>query len=228
MSKNKTKKDLLEDYLYSEDFDYDVESDPVFKALKDSVTENARKTAEDLLGKYSQISGGGSVSSAAMSAATQGANRELSKLGEEIPELYELAKEMYNEKLAEKESKFRAALDYESHLAKHPNQEVFNETENVDKNEEATLPPVNNEPKPEENTEEKTYSKGDNGLTSGSLASKDTPKHQMDKNVFDMTKKLIITYLSTGQRSQADALYSKFKNSMSDSQRIEIQQIFKS
>lgn len=227
MAKSKTKKDFLEDYLYSEEFEYDIESDPVFKALKDSVKESARKSAEDILGKYSQISGGGSVSSSAISAATQGANNELERLAEEIPELYELAKEMYNDRLAEKERKFRAAMDYDSHVTRYPQSEEF---EDNSKNEEDTPigePAVDKEEALPDEPKEKDYSKGGNGLTTGSLAAKDTAKHQMDKNVFTMTKKLIETYISIGNTTEANTLYSRFKASMSEAQRLEIEKLLK-
>ncbi len=227
MAKTKTKKELLEDYLNTEDFEYDINSDPLFAALKDTVSQNAKKSAEDLLGKYSQISGGGSVSSAAMSAASRGANSELSKLGEEIPRLYELAKEIYNDKLAEKESKFRAALDYESHLAKHPNAEEFADGT---PSEDTTEPPKPDEPDkiPDEDFSASANDpSGNNGMTSGGLAANGTQKHQMDENVFTMTKKLISTYLSAGQTSRAKSLYSKFKNAMSQAQRSSIDGLFR-
>lgn len=229
MANNKSKKELLEELLNSEKEDYDINSDPVFKALKDSVKKSSATAAEDILGKYSQISGGGSVSSAAMSAASQGANKELSRLGEKIPELYALAQEMYNDKLAEKEKKFRSAMDYDAHLAKL--EQLYNSEKNEEDNTEIDgapeLPKGDAEVMPDENTEEKMLSKGKNGITTGSLAMNESGKHQMDKNVFTATKRLINTYLSAGQNAQANTLFSKFKNSMSDSQRLEIELLLK-
>ena len=107
----KNTKDYLEEYINKKDFEYDVFKDPIYLALKKSYEDNAKRTAEDLLGKYSQISGGGSVSSAAMSAASGAAAAEMSKLSGHIPELYELARQMYDDELAANQKKFQAMLD---------------------------------------------------------------------------------------------------------------------
>ena len=232
----KTKKDYLEDYINSDAFKYDLEDDPVYEALKRTYSANAKKTAEDLLGKYSQLSGLGSVSSHAISAAGQGASSELSKLNEHIPELYELAREMYDADMAEKEKKFRAYLDFEKSNEKKETASS-SKTEKEDSAEKEKpktedVPEEKEEPKEEDNespgVEHKSdkgnsYSKGDNGITTGSLAAESNSKHVMNSEVYTMTKKLVKTYMSIGLRSDAETLYSKFKNSMSASQRLEIE-----
>ena len=88
----KTTKDYLEEYLNKKDFEYDVFKDPVYLALKRSYEDNAEKTAEDLLGKYSQISGGGSVSSRAMSAAARSMSPSATR-----PAIYFLIRRMSSE-----------------------------------------------------------------------------------------------------------------------------------
>ena len=225
----KTKKDYLEDYINSDEFKYDLEEDPIYEALKRTYSENAKRTAEDLLGKYSQVSGLGSVSSHAISAAGQGANSELEKLSEQIPELYELAREMYDEDMAEKERKFKAYLEYE-----RSNEKKDTSSKDEDEKDEKDDLPVNDGTETDkegssgvdhETDTGNSYSKGENGETTGSLALQDSSKHVMNSEVYTMTKRLVKTYMSVGRQSEAQALYSKFKNSMSKSQRLEIEEL---
>ena len=229
----KTKKDYLEDYINSEAFKYDLEDDPVYEALKRTYSESAKKTAEDILGKYSQLSGLGSVSSAAISAAGQGANSELGKLREQIPELYALAREMYDEDMAEKERRYKAYLEYEKSLEKNNSVSDGGKDAAEDKGQE-NLPEKEEDKTGGENALEEnpsaldegfSHSKGENGITTGSLAAGAAPKHQMDASVYGMTKNLVRTYISVGRVGDAEKLYSKFKGSMSDSQRLEIEKL---
>lgn len=231
----KTKKDYLEDYINSDAFKYDLEDDPIFEVLKRTYSENAKRTAEDLLGKYSQVSGLGSVSSHAISAAGQGANSELGKLYEQIPELYELAREMYDADMAEKERKFKVYLDYEKSNEKKEASSSSSDakTEKEEEPKKEDIPEEKEEQKDEEESpgvdyetdKGNSYSKGDNGITTGSLATTGNSKHVMNSEVYTMTKKLVKTYMSVGRRSDAETLYSKFKNSMSASQRLEIESL---
>ena len=229
----KTKKDYLDDYINSDAFKYDLEDDPIYEVLKRTYSENAKRTAEDLLGKYSQLSGLGSVSSHAISAAGQGASSELNKLYDQIPELYELAREMYDADMAEKERKFKAYLDFEKSNEKKEvssgSSDTKVENEEEPKNEET---PETKEDPEEDSTDQNyesdkgdSYSKGDNGITTGSLAAEGNSKHVMNSEVYTMTKNLVKTYMSLGRTSDAETLYSKFKNSMSVSQRLEIERL---
>ena len=229
----KTKKDYLDDYINSDAFKYDLEDDPIYEVLKRTYSENAKRTAEDLLGKYSQLSGLGSVSSHAISAAGQGASSELNKLYDQIPELYELAREMYDADMAEKERKFKAYLDFEKSNEKKEvssgSSDTKVENEEEPKNEET---PETKEDPEEDSTDQNyesdkgdSYSKGDNGITTGSLAAEGNSKHVMNSEVYTMTKNLVKTYMSLGRTSDEETLYSKFKNSMSVSQRLEIERL---
>ena len=234
----KTKKDYLDDYINSDAFKYDLEEDPVYEVLKRTYSENAKRTAEDLLGKYSQLSGLGSVSSHAVSAAGQGASSELGKLYEQIPELYELAREMYDADMAEKERKFKAYLEFEKSNEKKESSSSSSDakTEKEEAPEKENLK-TENVPEDKEDTGEgspgvdyesdkgNSYSNGDNGITTGSLAAQSNSKHVMNSEVYTMTKKLVKTYMSIGRQGDAEALYSKFKNSMSASQRLEIERL---
>ena len=230
----KTTKDYLEEYLNKKDFEYDVFKDPVYLALKRSYEDNAEKTAEDLLGKYSQISGGGSVSSRAMSAAASGAASELSKLNDHIPELYELARQMYDDDLSDKEKRYKALLEYDKYLDAKAEKLLSQdkgsgEEEESDKVQEQPVPDDDSEGAEDTGNlptiEKDAFSKGENGIATGSLAASTSSRHVMDPAVYTMTKRLVNTYMSVGQRNEALALYSKFKNSMSQSQRLEIESI---
>lgn len=74
-------------------FEYDIESDDVYKVLKDTLSEQSRRASEDTLSNLSQLGGG--ASSYAVAAATLTANDYNQKLAEQVPKLYQLALDRY-------------------------------------------------------------------------------------------------------------------------------------
>ena len=107
---SKKRKDYLDDYLDHKDFEYDYKSDPLYQAVKKQYLMEAERSAEDVLGKYSAMSGGGTVSSAAISAASNAANAHKSKLGQVLPTLYDMAWNIYKDELENKKNKYEAML----------------------------------------------------------------------------------------------------------------------
>ncbi|MBQ3527522.1 MAG: hypothetical protein IJA52_03095 [Clostridia bacterium] len=75
-------------------FDYDPESDPVFKLSRDEAVRRGRLAMEDAIGKAAALSGGYANSYAA-SVGQQAFAGELGAINELIPELYEAAYDRY-------------------------------------------------------------------------------------------------------------------------------------
>lgn len=202
----KKRKDYLDDYLDYDEFDYDYKSDPIYQAMKKQYLAEASRTAEDVLGKYSSMSGGGTVSSAAISAASNAANLQKSKLSESLPALYDLAWEMYQGELDNKKEKYEALFKEEQLESKN---EVIEEN---DKGEEEH---AGNESYGDEKNE--NHSPNTSPLKPGGEGKK------MDDGIFDMTKKLISNLVSLGDGSRAKEIYGMYMYSMSPSQRKTIE-----
>ncbi len=234
-------KDFLDELLKDEKFKYDIENDSVYNAIRRGYIDSATRIAEDILGKYSQISGGGGVSSAAITSALGGAHKEMQGFHELVPELYDLAREMYDANVDEKIKKYEAALGYDAYLLEKEKAEAEKNKEDQEngKNEESdgnngggNNGGGNNEtPKedikyPQTDFDDNYSEIGNNGLMSGGLAMDKNPKHEMDENVYEMTRSLISAYISRGKLSDAMSVYNRFKNSMSDAQRAVIEKYF--
>lgn len=84
---------LVKKYVNREAFEYDLESDPSYQAVKATAENQARKAATDTLAEYSQYGGG--TNSYAVSAATQAGNNLRAKVTEAIPTLYQNAYDRY-------------------------------------------------------------------------------------------------------------------------------------
>lgn len=77
-------------------FSYDPETDPAYQQYKDQYTRQGKLAMEDTLGQVSARTGG-LASSYAGSAAQQSYNQYMSALGDKIPELRQLAYQMYRD-----------------------------------------------------------------------------------------------------------------------------------
>ena len=75
-------------------FSYDAESDPTFRQYKDMYTREGQRAMQNTLGQVSARTGG-LASSYALSAAQQTNNYYMQQLADKIPELRQLAYEMY-------------------------------------------------------------------------------------------------------------------------------------
>lgn len=210
----KKRKDYLDDYLDYDDFEYDYKSDPLYSAMKKQYLSEAERTAEDVLGKYSSVSGGGSVSSSAISAASAAANQQKSRLSEAIPTLYDLAWEMYKDELDSKREKYEAVLEEDKFLNSmlKSNEAVKEDEENTDN-------------KTENNSGETTLGTGGNGTSSTEPFKPSLTDKKMADGIFDMTKNLIRNLVSAGDGEKARSMYNMYKNAMSQSQRNEIEKM---
>lgn len=97
---------LLNKISNARNFEYDLESDPVYTNLRNQMRNESRRAATDVLADIQQQSGG--KSSYAATAASLAANNYNAKLTEQIPRLYELAFERYQGGLENQQE----ALDY--------------------------------------------------------------------------------------------------------------------
>ena len=91
---------LLRELAMREPFSYDYESDPLYSAYKKQYLREADRTAEDTLGYYAGMTGG-MPSTAAISAASEASNAYKSALSDKIPELTQLAYDMYLDEIAQ-------------------------------------------------------------------------------------------------------------------------------
>ena len=88
---------LLNQYLGREKFSYDAESDPLYQQYRDIYTREGNRSMNDTLA--AAAAGAGGMSSYAMTAAQQANNYYMAQLGDKIPELQQLAYEMYMDDL---------------------------------------------------------------------------------------------------------------------------------
>ncbi len=85
---------LVDKILNGEKFDYDVNSDALFANYADVYERNAKKAAEDAMGRSSAASGGYG-NSFASAAASQAYNSQMQNLNAAVPQLQELAYQQY-------------------------------------------------------------------------------------------------------------------------------------
>ena len=85
--------ELLNQILDRDNFSYDVNSDPLYQQYKNAYLREGQRAMNDTLA--SAASGAGGMNSYALSAAQQAQNYYDAQLGDKIPELYQLAYEMY-------------------------------------------------------------------------------------------------------------------------------------
>ena len=77
-----------------EPFSYDPESDPVFQSYRAAYRREGDRAARNTIGEAAALTGG-QASTAAVAAASQARDYYNSKVGDVIPELYQLAWQMY-------------------------------------------------------------------------------------------------------------------------------------
>lgn len=91
---------LLNEILNREDFSYDVMNDPLYQQYRDMYMREGDRAMRDTLAEVA--AGAGGMNTYAITAAQQANNYYNSQLNDKIPELYQLAYNMY---LNDKESK---------------------------------------------------------------------------------------------------------------------------
>lgn len=91
---------ILSEILNREDFSYNAENDPLYAQFKTMYNREGDRAIRDTLAEAAASAGG--MNSYAITAAQQANNYYASQLNDKIPELYQLAYEMY---LQDKESK---------------------------------------------------------------------------------------------------------------------------
>lgn len=91
---------LLNEILNREDFSYDAASDPLYQQYAQMYQREGDRATSNALAEAAASAGG--MNSYAITAAQQAGNYYSSQLNDKIPELYQLAYDMY---LADKESK---------------------------------------------------------------------------------------------------------------------------
>ena len=84
---------MLNDILNREKFSYDVEADPMYQQYKTQYLREGDRSMRDTLAEAA--SGAGGMNSYAVTAAQQANDYYAAQLGDKIPELYQLAYEMY-------------------------------------------------------------------------------------------------------------------------------------
>lgn len=90
---------LLKDILNRDDFSYDVKSDPLYQQIAQTYHREGDRAMEETMAEAASYAGG--MNTFAVTAAQQAANRYAAELNDRIPELYQLAYDMY---LSDKES----------------------------------------------------------------------------------------------------------------------------
>lgn len=88
---------MINSILNREAFSYDAESDPLYQQYRDQYTRNGGRAMVDTLGQVSARTGG-LASSYAGQAAQQTYNGYMDELNNKVPELYQLAYSMYQDR----------------------------------------------------------------------------------------------------------------------------------
>ncbi len=124
--KNKRTQDDYEDMLNSEQFSYNPKKDRAFKQYEQSYTRQAEQALDDTIAKVSARTDG-MASSYAGIAGQQEYQRYMSALGDKIPQLQQMAYEMYKDAQAQKLDKVDRlmALDADAY-AKEQDAKAFN------------------------------------------------------------------------------------------------------
>lgn len=104
---------LTDKYLNRPAFSYDAESDPLYQMYKEQYTAAGKQAMEDTLGSVSARTGG-LASSYATSAAQQANNAYMDALAAKIPELQQLAYQMYQNEGATLESQINMLMALQS------------------------------------------------------------------------------------------------------------------
>ncbi len=100
------------DALADRQFSYDPATDPVYQSYRRAYTRKGRLAMEDTLGKTTALTGGYGNSYAA-AAAQQSYNGYMQALTDKIPELYDLARELYDKETAQLNARYEQYLQRE-------------------------------------------------------------------------------------------------------------------
>lgn len=103
---------LTQEILGREAFSYDPESDPTYQQYKESYTRAGKRAMQDTLGQVSARTGG-LASSYAGAASQQTYDGYMSALADKIPELRQLAYQMYQDEGAAKRADLQMLLALE-------------------------------------------------------------------------------------------------------------------
>lgn len=93
--------DLTKELLGQKPFSYDYETDPLYQQYKDSYTRAGSRAMQDTLAQISARTGG-LASSYATTASQQAYDNYMAGLNDKIPELHQLAYEMYLNDIGQK------------------------------------------------------------------------------------------------------------------------------
>lgn len=86
--------DMLDKIINREAFSYNAEEDPLYQQYKEMYTREGNRAMQDTLGQVSARTGG-LASSYATSAAQQMNQQYMQQLADKVPELYQMAYQMY-------------------------------------------------------------------------------------------------------------------------------------
>lgn len=104
--------ELMNQMLNREKFSYDAENDPLFQQYKNIYTREGNRSMNDTLA--AAAAGAGGMSSYAMTAAQQANNYYMAQLGDKMPELQQLAYEMYMNDLGQQRQDIGMLMDKDS------------------------------------------------------------------------------------------------------------------
>lgn len=92
---SKAYENYRDQYLNRGDFSFDVNTDALYKQYKDQYTNAGKRAMQDTIGQAAAMTGGYG-NSYAQTAGQQAYNQYMTDLTAQIPELYQLAREMYD------------------------------------------------------------------------------------------------------------------------------------
>ena len=97
--------DTYDQIANREDFSYNVNADPLYETFKNKYTTNAKRSMKDTMGQAASLTGGYS-STYSQGAGQQAYDETMRGLTDKIPELYDMALNLYKEKGDQLESQF--------------------------------------------------------------------------------------------------------------------------
>lgn len=117
--------DILNNIKNYKKFEYDPESDPLYEALSAQYTKNGQRAMQDTIAQMAARTGG-MASSYAASAGNQAYANYMSELNGRIPELQQLAYQMYNDEYNKELQQAQIAQNlYDSALSRYQNDRNF-------------------------------------------------------------------------------------------------------
>lgn len=102
--------DMISDIYNRDEFRYNPDTDPVYKAYREKYLREGSRASEDAMAKYSALTGG-YVNSAAVTAGAMADRYYAQQLSDKIPELYEMAYKRYYDKYMNDVDVLKTAID---------------------------------------------------------------------------------------------------------------------